>query len=61
VSLTVWQDCIFFCFFCFVLQVLMDMSSIEEVEVVHDATLVVGNSGAPFTMMGLHDVLRNIE
>jgi hypothetical protein len=39
----------------------MDMSSIEEVEVVHDATLVVGNSGAPFTMMGLHDVLRNIE
>jgi hypothetical protein len=27
---------------------------------VHDATLVVGNRGISSTMMGLHDVLRNI-
>jgi hypothetical protein len=39
----------------------MDMSNMEEDQVVHDATQVVGNSGASPTMMGLHDVLRNIE
>jgi hypothetical protein len=33
----------------------------EEDQVVHDATQVVGNSGASPTMMGLHDILRNIE
>jgi hypothetical protein len=33
----------------------------EEDQIVHDATQVVGNSGAPSTMMGLHDILRNIE
>jgi hypothetical protein len=60
-SLTVWQDCDFFCFLCFVLWVLMDISNMEEDQVVHDATQVVGNNGAPFIMMGLHDVLRNIE
>jgi hypothetical protein len=63
VFLTVWQDCVFifvlFCFVCFV--GLMDMSSMEEDQIVHDATQVVGSSGASFTMMGLHDVLRNIE
>jgi hypothetical protein len=31
----------------------MDLSSIEEDQVVHDATQVVGNSGASPTMMGL--------
>jgi hypothetical protein len=63
VSLIVWQDCVFsivfFCFVCFVN--LMDMSKMEEHQVVHDATQVVGNNRALPTMMGLHDVLRNIE
>jgi hypothetical protein len=48
-----------FCLFCFVN--LMDMNSIEEDEVTHDTAQVVGNSGASPSMMGLHDVLRNIE
>jgi hypothetical protein len=39
----------------------MDMSSVEEDQVVHDATQVVGNNRASTTMMELHDVLRNIE
>jgi hypothetical protein len=39
----------------------MDMSSMKEDQVVHDPTQVVGNSGALSTMMGLHDVLRNIK
>jgi hypothetical protein len=40
---------------------LMDMSSMEEDQVVHNATQIVGNNGASPTMMGLHDILRNIE
>jgi hypothetical protein len=60
---------VFFCFilfyfvlFCFLWIVcLMDMSSMEEDQVVHDATQAVGNNGASSTIMGLHDVLRNIE
>jgi hypothetical protein len=39
----------------------MNMSSMEEDQVVHDATQVFGNNGASPTMMGLYDVLRNIE
>jgi hypothetical protein len=39
----------------------MDMSNIEEDQVLHDATQVIGNSGASPSIMGLHDVLRNIE
>jgi hypothetical protein len=39
----------------------MDMSSMEEDQVVHNATQVVGVCGALSTMMGLHDVLRNVE
>jgi hypothetical protein len=27
----------------------------------HDATQIIGNSGASPSIMGLHDVLRNIE
>jgi hypothetical protein len=50
---------VFFYFFCFV--GLMDMSNMEEDQVVHDATQAVGNSGASPSMMGLHDVLKNIE
>jgi hypothetical protein len=54
---------VFFCFFLFCLfcGFKMDMSSIEEDQIVYDATQVVRNSGALPTMMGLHDVLRNIE
>jgi hypothetical protein len=49
-------------FFCFLWIVrLMDMSNMEEDQVVHDATQAVGNNGASPIMMGLHDVLRNIE
>jgi hypothetical protein len=51
--------CVFFCFVCFV--GLMDMSSMEEDQVVRDATQVVGNSGASSSIMVLHDILRNIE
>jgi hypothetical protein len=36
------------------------MSSMEEDQVVHDATQVVGNNGVSPTMIGLHDILRNI-
>jgi hypothetical protein len=32
----------------------MDMSSMEEDQIVHDATQVVGNSGTSPTMKGLH-------
>jgi hypothetical protein len=39
----------------------MDMSSMEEDQVLHDATQVIGNSGASPSIMGLHGVLRNIE
>jgi hypothetical protein len=39
----------------------MDMSSMEEDQVLYDATQVIGNSGASSSIMGLHDVLRNIE
>jgi hypothetical protein len=39
----------------------MDMTNMEEDRVVHDATQVVGNNGASPSMMGLHDVLGNIE
>jgi hypothetical protein len=39
----------------------MDMSSMEEDQVVHDATQAVGNNGASHTMMGFYDVLRIIE
>jgi hypothetical protein len=39
----------------------MDMSSMEEDQVVHDATHVVGNSGVSFIIMGLYEELRNIE
>jgi hypothetical protein len=39
----------------------MDMNSMEKDHVMHDATQAVGNNGASPTMMGLHDVLRNIE
>jgi hypothetical protein len=37
------------------------MSGMEEDPIVHDAIQVVGNNGASPTMMGLYDVLRNIE
>jgi hypothetical protein len=37
------------------------MSSVEEDQVGHDATQVVGNSRASPIMMGLHDVLKNIK
>jgi hypothetical protein len=57
--LTIWQDCVFFCFFCFIR--LMDRRSVKENQVVYDGIQVVGNSGASPTMMDLHDVLRNIE
>jgi hypothetical protein len=54
--------CVFFCFFSFVSFVgLMDISNMKEDQVVHDATQVVGNSGASPSVMGLHDILRNIE
>jgi hypothetical protein len=33
----------------------------EENQVVHDAAQVVGNNGVSPIMMGLHEVLRNIE
>jgi hypothetical protein len=39
----------------------MDMSNMEEDQVVYNATQIVGDSGAPSTMMELHDVLSNIE
>jgi hypothetical protein len=42
--------CILFCFVCFV--GLMDMNSMEEDQIVHDATQVIGNSGASPFMMG---------
>jgi hypothetical protein len=48
---------IFFYFLCFV--GLMDMNSMEEDQ--HDATQVVRNNGATPSMMGLYDILRNIE
>jgi hypothetical protein len=35
---------------------LMDMSSMEEDQVLYDATQVIGNSGASPSNMGLHDV-----
>jgi hypothetical protein len=38
----------------------MDVSNMEENPVVHDGTQIAGKSGASSTMMGLHDVLRNI-
>jgi hypothetical protein len=62
-SLTVWQDCVFsFILFSFVYFVdLMNMSSIQEDQIIHDATQVVENSGASPTMIGLRDVLKNIE
>jgi hypothetical protein len=37
------------------------MNSMEKDQVVHDATKAIGNNGALFTMMELHDVLRIIE
>jgi hypothetical protein len=37
------------------------MSSVEEDQVGHDATQVVGNSRASPIMMGLHDLLKNIK
>jgi hypothetical protein len=40
---------------------LMDMSSMEEDQVLHDETQVIGNNGASPFIMGLHDILRNIE
>jgi hypothetical protein len=39
----------------------MDMSSMEEDQIVHDTTQIVGNCGASSAMKGLHDILRNIE
>jgi hypothetical protein len=39
----------------------MDMSSIEEDQIVYDVTQVIGNNGTSSSIMGLHDVLRNIE
>jgi hypothetical protein len=51
--------CVFFCFFCFV--GLMDMNNMEEDQIVHDAIQVIGNSGVLPSIMGLHDVLKNIE
>jgi hypothetical protein len=62
-SLIVWQDCVFsFILFSFVYFVdLMNMSSIQEDQIIHDATQVVENSGASPTMIGLRDVLKNIE
>jgi hypothetical protein len=39
----------------------MDMNNMEEDQVLHDATQVIGNSGTSSSIMGLHDVLRNIE
>jgi hypothetical protein len=59
--LTIWQDYIFFCFLYFALWILMDMSSMEEDQVVHDATQVVKNNGTWSIMMGLHDVLKNLK
>jgi hypothetical protein len=50
---------VFFCVLWIVF--LMDMSSMEEDQIIHDATQAVGFNGASPTMMGLHDVLRNIE
>jgi hypothetical protein len=50
---------VFFCFVCFV--DLMDMSNMEEDQILHDATQVIGNNGASPSIMGLHDILRNIE
>jgi hypothetical protein len=37
------------------------MSSMEEDQVLHDATQVIGDSGASPSIMGLYDVLRNVE
>ena len=61
--LIVWQDCVFsFILFSFVYFVdLMNMSNIEEDQIVHDATQIVKNSGTSPTMIGLYDILRNIE
>jgi hypothetical protein len=62
--------CVLFCFVFFLFLVLffflcfvglMDMNNIEEDQVVHDTIQVIGNNGALPSMMGLHDVLRNIE
>jgi hypothetical protein len=39
----------------------MNMSSMEEDQILYDATEVIGNSGASSSITGLHDVLRNIE
>jgi hypothetical protein len=53
---------VFFCFPFFCLFCGFDgYSSMEEDQVVHDATQVVGNSGVLHAMMELHDVLNNIE
>jgi hypothetical protein len=39
----------------------MDMSNMEEDQVMHDATQVVEDNKASSTIMGLHDILRNID
>jgi hypothetical protein len=48
-------------FFVSVWWVLMDISNMEEDQVVYNATQVLENSGASSIMMGLYDILRNIE
>jgi hypothetical protein len=50
-----------FYFILFYFMGLTDMSSMEKDQVLHDATQVIGNNGASPSIMGLHDVLRNIE
>jgi hypothetical protein len=50
-----------FYFILFYFMGLTDMSSMEKDQVLHDATQVIGNNGASPSIMGLHDILRNIE
>ena len=52
VSLTVWQACMF----CFVLFCMFD-GYYEQ----YERAQAVENSGASITMMGLYEVLKNIE
>ena len=54
---TVWQDCVFLFYFVD----LLDMNSMEEDEILYNAIQVIGNSGTSPSIIGLYDVLRNIE
>jgi hypothetical protein len=40
---------------------LVNLNVIKEDQVMHNAVQNVGDTGPPYTLMGIHDIMKNIE